>query len=177
MLPTDAELPPLISTLQEQLAETEAALAPYRATNNAKAPPTEQELGLLEAEWTHWRAEWKKRKTWFKGSVLDSTHRIQPPLSHGSSPSLGHLLCILRTLTSIRSNLSNRRFFMLIVWMYRLWSQVTDQLTPDAINALAEELGFEFDSPEHEALERGPLCQPTSRFKRTVPIKPAGVNR
>jgi len=97
MLPTDAELPTLISALQEQLAETEAALAPYRATNNAKAPPTEQELGLLEAEWTHWRAEWKKRKTWFKGSVLDSTHRIQPPLSQGSSPSLGRLLYILRT--------------------------------------------------------------------------------
>jgi hypothetical protein len=66
---------------------------------------------------------------------------------------------------------------MLMIWMYRLWSQVTDQLTPDAINALTEELGFEFDSPEHEILERGPLCQPTIRFKRTVPIKPAGVNR
>lgn len=61
--------------------------------------------------------------------------------------------------------------------MHRFWSQVTDQLTPDAIDALAEDLGFEFDSPEHEALERGPLCQPTSRLKRTALIKPAGVNQ
>jgi hypothetical protein len=92
MLPTDAELPTLIFTLQEQLVETEAALAPYRATNNAKAPPIEQELGLLEAEWTHWRAEWKNRKTWFKGSVLDPMHRNQPPLFQGPPPSLGNHL-------------------------------------------------------------------------------------
>ena len=78
MLPTNAELPALISSLQEQLNETEAALTPYRENNNAKAPPTEQELAALETEWAHWRAEWKKRKTWFKGSVLqyNPTHRL-----------------------------------------------------------------------------------------------------
>lgn len=43
---------------------------------------------------------------------------------------------------------------------------MTDQLTPDAIENLVEELGLEFDSAEHELLERGPLCQPSVALKR-----------
>ncbi|KAF8311995.1 TBPIP-domain-containing protein [Clavulina sp. PMI_390] len=41
-----------------------------------------------------------------------------------------------------------------------LWSQVTDSMDKGAIENLAEELGLEFDTPEHDELERGPLCQP-----------------
>lgn len=40
----------------------------------------------------------------------------------------------------------------------RLWSNATDHLAPDAIAELAEELGLEFDTPEHDALERSALC-------------------
>lgn len=56
----------------------------------------------------------------------------------------------------------------------RLWSNATDHLAPDAIAELAEELGLEFDTPEHDALERSALCtgQPTrTRIRSGVPGK------
>lgn len=34
----------------------------------------------------------------------------------------------------------------------------TDALPPQDATALAEDLGIEFDTPEHVSLERGPLC-------------------
>jgi hypothetical protein len=60
-----------------------------------------------------------------------------------------------------------------------IWSQVTEPLAPDSINELVDSLGIELDSEEHNILERGPLCQPPSRFgpkKKTALIRPAGVN-
>lgn len=68
MLPSDSELPALIATLQDQLQHAETLLAPYRANNTA--PPTEEEVALIEANWTRWREEWKKRKVMFKGLVV-----------------------------------------------------------------------------------------------------------
>ncbi|KAI8980014.1 TBPIP-domain-containing protein [Trametes punicea] len=38
------------------------------------------------------------------------------------------------------------------------WSLATDALAPQQATALAEDLGIEFDTPEHDALERGWLC-------------------
>lgn len=37
----------------------------------------------------------------------------------------------------------------------RFWQLATDALTPQDAEALAENLGIEFDTPEHETLERG----------------------
>lgn len=67
MLPSDSELPALIATLQDQLQHAETLLAPYRANNTA--PPTDEEVALIEENWTRWRDEWKKRKIMFKGLV------------------------------------------------------------------------------------------------------------
>lgn len=55
---------------------------------------------------------------------------------------------------------------------------MTDHLTPDAIENLVEELGLEFDSAEHEVLERGPLCQPSAGrgLKRTGVAAGAGAS-
>jgi 26S proteasome regulatory subunit (ATPase 3-interacting protein) len=39
-----------------------------------------------------------------------------------------------------------------------LWSLATDALPPQDSESLEEDLGIEKDTPEHEALERGPLC-------------------
>ncbi|TFK62250.1 TBPIP-domain-containing protein [Pluteus cervinus] len=47
------------------------------------------------------------------------------------------------------------------------WDMVTDALPPQEAKCLAEDLGIEFDTQEHAALERGPLCAP----KSTVPLK------
>lgn len=82
LLPTNAELPTLLSSLQQQLVEAEAALAPYRANNNAEAPLTDEELAALDVGWAHWRAEWKKRKMWFTGLVSDSLHLSHPRPAH-----------------------------------------------------------------------------------------------
>ncbi|KAN0090677.1 Tat binding protein 1(TBP-1)-interacting protein (TBPIP) domain containing protein [Tylopilus felleus] len=38
------------------------------------------------------------------------------------------------------------------------WQLATDALPPQDATALAEDLGIEFDTPEHTSLERGPLC-------------------
>jgi 26S proteasome regulatory subunit, ATPase 3, interacting protein len=38
------------------------------------------------------------------------------------------------------------------------WHMIIDALSPQDAAALAEDLGIEFDTPEHQALERGPLC-------------------
>ncbi|THH03053.1 hypothetical protein EW146_g10516 [Bondarzewia mesenterica] len=40
----------------------------------------------------------------------------------------------------------------------RLWSLVSDNLTPQDAKDLAEDLGIEYDTPEHATLERSPLC-------------------
>ncbi|KAI0058767.1 TBPIP-domain-containing protein [Artomyces pyxidatus] len=49
-------------------------------------------------------------------------------------------------------------------WMKRkkvflnFWSLVSDSLSPQDARDLAEDLGIEYDTPEHLILERGPLC-------------------
>ncbi|KAH9970616.1 TBPIP-domain-containing protein [Lactifluus volemus] len=49
---------------------------------------------------------------------------------------------------------------------YDFWALVSDPLSPfDAIE-LAEDLGIEYDTPEHLELERGPLCTPAHASKR-----------
>ncbi|KAF9511844.1 hypothetical protein BS47DRAFT_1486653 [Hydnum rufescens UP504] len=56
-----------------------------------------------------------------------------------------------------------RAFVVLMLDM--IWSSITEHLSlPDA-SELAESLGIGFDSEEHEALERGPLCQPPARHR------------
>jgi len=39
------------------------------------------------------------------------------------------------------------------------WQLVTDALTPQDAERLADELGIEWDSGEHTALERTALCE------------------
>ncbi|KAH0827301.1 TBPIP-domain-containing protein [Lanmaoa asiatica] len=86
------------------------------------------DLAQLDNEWTKWRPEWVRRKKIFTSSV-----RIYPSSTHPRR-------C---TLTGIAS---------------RFWQFATDVLPPQDANALAEDLGIEFDTPEHLSLERGPLC-------------------
>ncbi|KAI9572367.1 TBPIP-domain-containing protein [Boletus coccyginus] len=38
------------------------------------------------------------------------------------------------------------------------WQLATEALPPQDATALAEDLGIEFDTPEHSVVERGPLC-------------------
>lgn len=42
--------------------------------------------------------------------------------------------------------------------VFSLWSLATDASPPQESQELEEALGIEKDTPEHEALERGPLC-------------------
>jgi 26S proteasome regulatory subunit (ATPase 3-interacting protein) len=41
----------------------------------------------------------------------------------------------------------------------RFWQLVTDALAPQEAAALKDELGIEWDSGEHTALERSALCE------------------
>ncbi|KAI6115582.1 Tat binding protein 1-interacting protein-domain-containing protein [Pisolithus croceorrhizus] len=47
------------------------------------------------------------------------------------------------------------------------WQIATDALSPQEAVALAEDLGIEFDRPEHVELEKGPLCAPVPPSNRT----------
>lgn len=46
------------------------------------------------------------------------------------------------------------------------WQFVTDTLPPQDAACLAEDLGIEYDGPEHHALERDPLCSNDRGLKR-----------
>jgi hypothetical protein len=46
------------------------------------------------------------------------------------------------------------------------WALVSDPLPPPDAAQLAEDLGIEYDTPEHVELERGSLCAPTRASKR-----------
>lgn len=46
------------------------------------------------------------------------------------------------------------------------WALVSDPLPPSDASQLAEDLGIEYDTPEHLELERGPLCAPAHASKR-----------
>ncbi len=59
---------------------------------------------------------------------------------------------------------SPRLVTFVIHCLHRVWSSITDSLPTSAASELAETLGIEFDSQEHEVLEQGPLCRPTARF-------------
>ncbi|KAH9992228.1 TBPIP-domain-containing protein [Russula compacta] len=45
---------------------------------------------------------------------------------------------------------------------YNFWALVSDPLPPPDAVQLAEDLGIEYDSPEHLELEGGPLCAPVN---------------
>ncbi|KAI6008667.1 TBPIP-domain-containing protein [Pisolithus marmoratus] len=47
------------------------------------------------------------------------------------------------------------------------WQIATDALSPQDAATLAEDLGIEFDGPEHVELEKGPLCAPVPFSNRT----------
>ncbi|KIK21527.1 hypothetical protein PISMIDRAFT_12275 [Pisolithus microcarpus 441] len=46
------------------------------------------------------------------------------------------------------------------------WQLATDALSPRDAVALAEDLGIEYDRPEHVELEKGPLCAPVPSSNR-----------
>ncbi|KAF8835251.1 TBPIP-domain-containing protein [Paxillus ammoniavirescens] len=47
------------------------------------------------------------------------------------------------------------------------WQLATDALPPQDATSLADDLGIEFDTPEHMALERGPICAAAGTNSRT----------
>lgn len=58
--------------------------------------------------------------------------------------------------------------------LFRFWQLATDSLTPQESASLAEDLGIELDTPEHEAIERGPLCAPAPRVNGAAKRKREG---
>lgn len=48
----------------------------------------------------------------------------------------------------------------------RFWQLATDALPPQDAAVLSEDLGIELDTPEHVAVERGPLCAIQNSLKR-----------
>ena len=48
----------------------------------------------------------------------------------------------------------------------RFWALVADALTPQDARELAEDLGIEYDTAEHDAVERGALCSVPLSGKR-----------
>jgi len=49
---------------------------------------------------------------------------------------------------------------------YNFWALVADSLSPPDAEQLAEDLGIEYDTPEHVELERTPLCSTANASKR-----------
>lgn len=144
---------------------------------------TPQELAQVDDDWVKWRAEWVRRKKVFNECV--SSGSIFVPPIHGLSACLipwtllahrsgflGNNRCITFTfvlspfaVSQYPSGSSDLEAEGLIVpkdkhtnQYIRFWALVTDPLPPQDAAILAEDLGIEFDTDEHVAVERGPLC-------------------
>jgi len=50
--------------------------------------------------------------------------------------------------------------------LHRFWHMATDALAPQSASELAEDLGIEYDTTEHEQLERSYLCDQDSNGRR-----------
>ena len=50
--------------------------------------------------------------------------------------------------------------------MESFWALASDPLSPPDAVQLAEDLGIEYDTPEHLELERGPLCAPAAHASK-----------
>ena len=55
---------------------------------------------------------------------------------------------------------------MLVESICRLRSIVTDAMVPQECQDLEEELGIEYDTPEHDSLESSPLCKLPAKARR-----------
>ncbi|KAF8486428.1 TBPIP-domain-containing protein [Russula ochroleuca] len=49
---------------------------------------------------------------------------------------------------------------------YNFWALVSDPLSPPDADQLAEDLGIEYDTPEHLEVERGRLCAPATHASK-----------
>ncbi|KAI0073158.1 TBPIP-domain-containing protein [Panus rudis PR-1116 ss-1] len=103
--PTDNELASQVGETCQAVTKALVRLEPLRSGSTLVSA---EDLALLDAEWTKWRAEWVRRRKIFKS----------------------------------------------------FWDLVTDALPPQDSSELAEDLGIEFDTEEHDVLERGPICAP-----------------
>lgn len=123
-----------LNPFRNKINKLKERLEPLRSGAPLVSP---EDLAQLDKEWSKCRAEWVRRKKIFITYV-------------------SLLTTLLTLLPSVLAYFSKR------LTRVSFWSLVTDALTPQESTTLAEELGIEFDTSEHTALERGPLCAPPS---------------
>jgi 26S proteasome regulatory subunit (ATPase 3-interacting protein) len=127
----------------KQVAKLREHLEPLRAGTPLVSTA---ELNTLDAEWTKWRSEWvKRRKVFYKCARL--VFSLLSRVSYGNVPT--------RRLT----------LFLCFV-LESFWALASDPLSPPDAVQLAEDLGIEYDTPEHLDLERGPLCAPAAHVSK-----------
>lgn len=115
-----------------QIAKALGRLQPLRGGTTLVSA---DDIAQIDTEWVKWRAEWTRRRKIFT-SYVQRRHALVPftrSSAHGASACL-------------RS------------WIQRFWQLATDALPPQDAAALAEDLGIEFDTSEHQALERSHIC-------------------
>ncbi|KAF9516163.1 hypothetical protein BS47DRAFT_1484140 [Hydnum rufescens UP504] len=150
LIPTTNSLPALISTLRSSLEGLDGVLAPYHISFADAPIPEAKDVERLDVDWARWRKEQKKHKI-FKElrCFIRLTPRAFVPRSlHDSLISWICLSNEAGMINTIPADLLSILQFS----FHRIWPSIT-----------AESLGIEFDSEEHETLERGPLCQPPAR--------------
>ncbi len=125
-----------------QIAKLREHLEPLRAGTPLVSTT---ELDALDTEWTKWRSEWvRRRKVFYKCATPHTS------------------LCV-----SYYRNVPTRPLtFISFVLSKSFWALVSDPLSPPDAVQLAEDLGIEYDTPEHLGLERGPLCAPAAHASK-----------
>ncbi|KAH8092618.1 TBPIP-domain-containing protein [Cristinia sonorae] len=138
-----------LSALETEFKETEEANKLLQADVRAataelariKNAPTDTELNTRLEE---------------TAAKIEKTIARLEPLRSGAPPiSTEELLQLDAEWTKYRNDWVRRRKIF-----NTFWALVTDALPPQEATALAEDLGIEFDTTEHIALEKGPLCAP-----------------
>jgi hypothetical protein len=124
--------------------------------------PEAKDVEKLDMDWTRWREEWKKRKKIFKELRQFICDASPVALRFFSSMPLD--LPYIAKRNKAPSDTISAHLFPVCGSFHRIWSSITEHLSPSDASELAESLGIEFDSEEHEVLERGPLCQPPARY-------------
>ncbi|GJE89736.1 TBPIP-domain-containing protein [Phanerochaete sordida] len=130
------------------IEEANKALAAELRTANA-------ELAKLKATPTDAELDSQLRETAMK--IKKCNAHLEPLRSGSALVSAEDLAQLDKEWTQWRAEWVRRKKIF-----HTFWALATDALPPQDAAALAEDLGIEYDSGEHAALEKGALCAPGS---------------
>ncbi|KDQ27995.1 hypothetical protein PLEOSDRAFT_1065309 [Pleurotus ostreatus PC15] len=155
----------IASVPDEEIATLEAERKQVEEENSLKAAEAKaliNELARLKSTPTNDELDTQIADT--KAAIAKALARLQPLRGGATLVSADDIAQIDTEWVKWRAEWTRRRKIFtsasarLHSWTRRFWQLGTDALPPQDASALAEDLGIEFDTSEHQALERSHIC-------------------